>query len=319
MNNNPGRRKLTITAHTMAKVADSFVSLLEDRGWEVCLRVPVGQRFSAPELAEVADGSEAMIIGDDEASEFFFQSVAPHLRLLVKWGVGTDAVDFQAAERFGVQVRNTPGAFSDEVADLALAFVLALARNIVSVHSGVVEGRWDQVPGTTLALRTLGIVGFGGIGQAVASRSIAFGMKVLFFDPYYSQVPPSECLSRSFSEVMANSDFLVLTCPSTPETRGIVNSNSLSLMKDGSSIVNVARGDLIVERDLVGSLKSGRLAGAALDVYETEPLPESSDLRKCPNVVLGAHNGSNTEQGLMRASLTATKIVISYGEDLDRG
>lgn len=313
------RRKLTITARTMAKVADSFISKLESRGWDVSVRLPEGQNFSGRELASVVRGAEAVIIGDDEASEYFFGEVCSELKLLIKWGVGTDSIDFQSAARFGVEVRNTPGAFNDEVADLALAYVLALARNVVEVHNSGVAGQWNQKAGTTLAGKTIGIVGFGGIGRAIASRSLAFGLGVVFYDPYFAEVPPEGCWGQTLNEVFTRADFLVLACPSTAETKGIVNSRSLGQMKVGSALINVARGELVVESDLVDALDRGLLSGAALDVYEIEPLPKDSELRKFSNVVLGAHNGSNTLEGLMRASSIAADIVISYGGESSNG
>jgi len=296
----------------MSRVADSFVPNFQRQGWEVVVRVPEGQFFSAKELAQVCADSEVLITGDDEASDEFFRMVSPNLKLLIKWGVGTDSIDIDAANRAGIQVKNTPGVFSDEVADLALAYVLAVARQVVAVHIEMLDGKWSQVPGVTLAAKTVGIVGFGAIGRAIASRALGFGMNVLFFDPYFDGLPPSKCASMSFREVLAGSDFLVLACPSNSETRGIMDETAFRLMKSGSSLINVARGDLVVEKDLVATLMARRLFGVALDVYETEPLPKHSKLRQFPNVILGSHNGSNTSDGLMRASSVVAEIVSEY-------
>lgn len=308
------QRRLTITAHTMSRVADSFVPYFQGLGWEAVVRVPEGQFFSASELAEVSAGSEVVIIGDDEASKIFFEMSAPDLKLLIKWGVGTDSIDFAAADKFGVQVKNTPGVFSDEVADLALAYLLAIARQVVAVHLAALDDEWSQIPGVTLVGKTLGIVGFGSIGRAIADRSLGFGMNVLFYDPYFAGRPPGRCSSGSFHEVLTVADFLVLACPSNSETKGIMERRAFSLMKKGSSLINVARGDLVVENDLVTALAEKRLFGAALDVYESEPLPKHSRLRQFSNVILGAHNGSNTSEGLMRASRVAAEIVAEYTE-----
>ena len=309
---NSGGRKIVITAQTMSRVVEPFQQILSDKGWDVRITLPKGQSFSSRDLAEAGRGARAMIIGDDEATEEFFSSVSPSLKVLVKWGVGTDSIDFQAAERFGVEVHNTPGAFSDEVADLALAYVLALSRHVVDTHLQVVGGAWPQISGTTLSGKTLGLVGFGAIGQATANRAQAFGMDVLFYDPYFTGQNPPGCVKRDSDQIFREADFVVLACPSTPETRGIVNSKSLALMKPSSSLVNVARGDLVIEEDLVAALTEGSLAGAALDVYQDEPLPVSSSLRDISNVIFGAHNGSNTVEGLMRASSMATDIVLAH-------
>ena len=313
MTNGSWGRKVVVTARTMSRVVEPFQKELRANGWEVNIILPEGQAFSSGDLAEAGVGAEAMIIGDDEASEEFFSYVAPCLRLLVKWGVGTDSIDFRAAERFGVKVHNTPGAFSNEVADLALAYVLALSRGVVDTHLQVVRGAWPQNPGTTLSGKTMGLIGFGAIGQGTAHRAQAFGMDVLFYDPYFAgQIPPG-CADRGRDQIFSEADFVVLACPSTAETRGIINSKSLALMKPSSFLVNVARGDLVIEDDLVAALNNGSLAGAALDVYQHEPLPSSSELRDFQNVIFGAHNGSNTLEGLMRASSMATEIVLLHG------
>lgn len=308
-----------ITAQTMSRVVELFQQRLENQGWEVRVTLPTGQRFSPGDLAGAGRGAQAMIIGDDEASEEFFSAVAPNLRLLVKWGVGTDSIDFRAAERFGVEVRNTPGAFGNEVGDLALAYVLALSRNVVETHVQVSRGQWPQIIGETLSGKTLGLIGFGEIGQAIAHRARAFGMHVLFHDPYFAGEIQPGCERGTSRQVFSQADFIVLACPSTPETRGLIRSNTLALVKPSCFIVNVARGDLIIEEDLVVALNNGSLAGAALDVYQREPLPKSSALRDCSTVILGAHNGSNTVEGLMRASSMATEIVITHGQEYSDG
>jgi len=305
-------RKLTITAHAMARAGDVVVTALRDLGWEVEIRLPRGQQFTAGELASACKGSEIAIIGDDQASDAFFRAVGTELKFLIKWGVGTDAIDFGSANRHGVVVKNTPGAFSDEVADLALAYILALARAIMQVDHAVRQGKWKKLTGVSLRGKTLGIVGFGGIGRAIARRALSFGMTIVFADPFVTRSPFRGSAPRPLNQVFGLSDFLVLACPSTPDTVGIVNSASIQLMKNTSYIVNVARGDLVVEADLVAAIQSGHLAGAALDVYESEPLPMDSKLRSLNTVILGAHNGSNTTEGLLRASILAVNLVDEY-------
>lgn len=297
----------------MARVLDTFREELEQGGWQVEPHLPNGQFFDSSELIEMCDGATAAIIGDDDASDDFFQKTAPHLRLLVKWGVGTDSVDFDSARRHGVVVRNTPGAFGNEVADLAMSYVLALARHIVDIHNHVSAGQWKQVTGQTLEGKTIGIVGLGSIGQAVAARAPGFGMRVIYSDPFVEEESLNVDAKRlEISQVFCDADFVVLTCPSNEDTKALANKRSLALMKPTAYLINVARGDLVVEADLHEALASQSLAGAALDVFEHEPLSEHSPLRSHANVIFGAHNGSNTHEGLRNASRVATDIVLAW-------
>ena len=305
------KRKLLVTAKTMSRVLDEFLQDFENAGWEVLCTVPEGQSFSASELVALVPGCDAMIVGDDDLSLHFFNLAPARLRLVVKWGVGTDTIDQAAAESAGVLVRNTPGMFGAEIADLAFGYVLALARNIVPVHQGVLAGAWPQPEGTTLAGKTIAIVGLGDAGTNLATRAEAFGMQVVFHDPY--QDATTSWRSVSLMKAFEEGDFVVLTCPSTEETRGLASQPMLGRMKKNAYLVNVARGDLVNEKDLLTVLESEQIAGAALDVFQQEPLPGKSTLRKFANLILGAHNGSNTREGLVRASQKACQIVVEWG------
>ena len=304
------RPRLVITARTMVSVVDNFAEQVEASGWDLSWSVPTGQAFSATELTEALQGFDAAIIGDDEASSEFFTNVHPELRLLVKWGVGTDSIDRVAAEASGVTVRSTPGVFGAEVADLAMGYVLALARNILQTHEAVRKGDWVHPPGSSLSGKTLSIIGLGDVGRNLADRAKPFGMVVKYVDPHVDRSPVAlKCMN--VNQAAERADFLVLTCPSTAETRGIASKSLFDLMTPGAFFVNVARGDLVNEIDLVDALNSGQLSAAALDVYCEEPLGKSSPLRGCDNIIFGAHNGSNTNEALLRASETALDIVLT--------
>lgn len=304
-----------VTARRMSSVMEYFRHDLEDAGWEVVVVLPDGQYFDDQSLAKVCSGATAAIIGDDVANRNFFERV-PTLEVLVKWGVGIDSVDKVAAEESGVFFRNTPAVFGAEVADLAMAYVLSLARNLFPVHQGVIAGLWPQPIGISLEGRTIGILGFGNIGRQLAHRAEAFGMGILFFDPF---VEKEEGVlwrkAESVDTIFMEADFLVLTAPSTEMTRGIVGREHISLMKPSSFLVNVSRGDLVVESNLAEALRAGTIAGAALDVFEEEPLPLDAGLRQSPNIIFGSHNASNTIEGLVRASQVATDIVIGWSRN----
>lgn len=300
---------LVVTAKTMHRVLPHFEEQLAGSGWLVKAAIPRGQYFAAEELLEACAGARAVIVGDDEVSADFLNGMSDVLGLVVKWGVGTDSIDFDTAGGLGIEIHNTPGVFGAEVADLAMAYVLALARNIVKVDAAVRAKEWPQPIGVSLEGRVMGVIGMGDAGTQLAKRSRGFGMETLFYDPFVFESTKTASKVEDVSQVFMAADFLVLTCPSTDETRGIVNGDSLMLMKPSSFLINVARGDLVVEDDLAHSLKSGAIGGAALDVFQVEPLPRTSALRNFGNVLLGAHNGSNTNDALYRASEKAVKIA----------
>jgi D-3-phosphoglycerate dehydrogenase / 2-oxoglutarate reductase len=287
---------------------------IESLGYEVIAPDLDGrQQFSAAELLQYSERLVGIIAGDDELDSEFF-SGTPKLTTVIRWGVGMDSVDHEAARRHQVMVRNTPGVFGYEVADSAFGYILNLVRGFISVDSAVRRGEWPKVEGITLAGAQLGIVGFGAIGREIAKRGMGFGMSVVAYDPFVTTSPDYVAM-LDLEALLATSRFIVLACPLTPETYHLINAERLAPVRPDSFLVNVARGPVVVESDLIEALQNGRLAGAALDVFEVEPLPMNSPLRFLPNVVLGAHNASNTREGVARASHAAVDFLL---EELKR-
>ena len=287
---------------------------IEKLGYEV-LAPDLGERqqFTASQLLEYSPRLVGIIAGDDELDNDFFEG-ASRLKTVIRWGIGMDSVDHAAAQRRGVTVRNTPGVFGQEVADAAFGYILNLARRFIEVDAAVRRGEWPKVEGTTLAGARLGIVGFGSIGRAIAKRGLGFEMDVVAFDPFVKAASEGVPIV-GLDELLSASQFIVLACPLTPETFHLINADRLASVRPGAYLVNVARGPVVHEEALVHALRSGLLAGAALDVFEVEPLPQTSELRNLPNVVLGAHNASNTREGVARASKVAVDFLI---EELGR-
>jgi D-3-phosphoglycerate dehydrogenase / 2-oxoglutarate reductase len=278
-----------------------------------CVLPTVVQQMTEEDLLPIIAEFDGMIAGDDHLTSRVL-SQAQRLRIISKWGIGTDAIDLAAAERFGIQVTNTPAVFGDDVADVAAGYLVMLARKLHVIDTSVKNGGWLKHRGTVLAGKTLGIYGLGSIGRAVAQRGHGFGMRVVGFD-----VAPTSLKLATESGIDAvdeaddlfrASDFLVLCAPATPLTHHVVNDETLSLMRPGSYLVNVSRGPLVDEDALADALATEQLAGAALDVFEEEPLPAQSRLRTFPGCIFGSHNASNTEQGVLRASETAVENLI---------
>lgn len=298
-----------VTCRQMQLELPKYRDRLESLGYAVIVPDLDGrQQFTARELLD-AGGPElvGIIAGDDELSRSFIEG-APNLKSIVRWGIGTDSVDFDAAREHGVAVRNTPGVFSDEVADAAMSFVLALARGTVEVDSAVRSGGWPKWEGVTLSGTTMGIVGYGSIGRAVARRARAFGMSVIASDPYAESDGLADLVP--IADLLRQSRFVVLAAPLNAETQHLMNQERLAMMQPDGYLINVARGAIIDEAALVDALSANKLAGAAFDVYETEPLPRASALRHLPGVILGAHNGSNTREAVVRASEAAIEYLI---------
>jgi D-3-phosphoglycerate dehydrogenase / 2-oxoglutarate reductase len=305
---------ILITCRQMQVELPRHRERIEKLGYEVLAPDLAGrQQFTAAELLEYGDRLVGIIAGDDELDRSFFDG-APKLKTLIRWGIGMDSVDHDAAREHGVSVRNTPGVFGQEVADSAFGYILNLVRGYIAVDAAVRRGEWPKVEGVTLAQTQLGIVGYGAIGREIAKRGKGFDMDVVAYDPF-ADAAQSDVPLVELEKLLATSRFIVLACPLTPQTHHLIDAERLTLVRRDAYLVNVARGPVVAEQDLIVALKEGRLAGAALDVFEVEPLPPESELRLLPNVVLGAHNGSNTREGVARASSAAVDFLI---EELTR-
>lgn len=299
--------RVLVTCAQMQVELPAHAERLRAAGYEVLSPALSGQQFTEDELVALLDGVVGMIAGDDPLTSRVLESGA-ELKVLVRWGIGTDSVDLAAAQRRGIVVRNTPAVFGDEVADSALAYVLLLARGHHAIDTEVRAGGWPKVEGLTLAGQRVGIIGLGSIGRSVARRCQAFGMDVVGHDPY---AVAGDVATVTLDELLRSSRFVVLAAPLTDETHHVIDADALALMRPDAYIVNVGRGPLVDEVALTRALAERRLAGAGLDVFEQEPLAADSPLRDLPGVVLGAHNGSNTRQGVARASAVAVDILLA--------
>jgi len=237
------------------------------------------------------------------------------LRVIGRAGVGVDNVDVPAATKRGIVVVNAPQSNVVTAAEHTMGMLLALARNIPQAHAALVAGRWDRsrYSGVELMDKTLGILGFGRIGQLVAERARGFGMRVLAYDPFVSAERYRELgvdKAESSDDVYAQADFITLHLPKTPETEGWLNAEALARCRDGVRIVNVARGPLVVDEDLQAALESGKVGGAALDVFRSEPVTEHP-LFGHPNVVVTPHLGASTAEATDRAGLQAAEQIVA--------
>ncbi|MEM7312826.1 MAG: phosphoglycerate dehydrogenase [Planctomycetota bacterium] len=238
------------------------------------------------------------------------------LKAIVRAGVGTDNIDKQVAKRQGIIVMNTPAGNTLSTAEHAIALMLAMSRNIAPAHQSLREGRWDRKAymGTQLADKTLGIIGLGRIGREVAKRAQAFEMKVVGFDPFLSEEKARELGIEPIAtvpELLPRVDFLTVHTPLTPETKDLINEESLKLLKPGARLINCARGGIYNEAALVQGLETKQLAGVALDVYADEPCTDSP-LFHAPGAVCTPHLGASTEEAQTNVAIEAAELLVNF-------
>ena len=229
---------------------------------------------------------DGWLAGDDQITRAVLEAASPRLKVIAKWGTGTDSIDKVAAAELGVPVLNSPGAFADAVAECAIGLTLMLTRHLRVIDTAIRAGNWPKPQGVELRGATLGMIGYGAIGRRIAELGTAFGMEVVFHDPFVEG-------SQSVQSVARAADVLCLACAMTPENRHILNADLLAMMKPSALVINVARGALVDEAALIAALQAGTVAGAGLDVFETEPLAADNPLLQMKNVTLSSHNANN--------------------------
>jgi len=292
------------------KIGDSGVDLLKAH-----FEVDVAAGLSREELAERIGDYEGILIRSSTKLDAELLARATRLRAVGRAGVGVDNVDVAAATKRGIVVANAPQSNVITAAEHTMALLLALARNLPQAHASLTGGRWERskFSGIELYEKTLGVLGFGRIGQLVAQRAHAFGMRVIAYDPYvggerYRELGVEK--AGSSDDVYGVADFITVHLPMTPDTAGWIDAEALAKCRDGVRILNVARGELVVDEDLQAALDSGKVGGAALDVFRTEPVTEHP-LFGYPNVIVTPHLGASTAEATDRAGYQAAQQVVS--------
>jgi D-3-phosphoglycerate dehydrogenase len=270
----------------------------------------VVQTLTVEELINIVPQHDGWIIGDDPATfEVFEAGKAGQLKVAVKWGIGVDNVDFAACDRLGIPITNTPGMFGAEVADLAMCYILGLARDAFFIDREVRSGNWPKPAGMSLGDKTIGIVGLGDIGRNIAKRANAHDLNIIGWDPYADMLPDYIELQNNWPTGIERCDFIVFACALTEKTQHLFNQDILEKLKSGVRVVNVSRGPLIDEIVLLDGLTSGVITSAALDVFEDEPLKKSHPILAHDRCILGSHNASNTIDVVIRASDETIKLL----------
>ena len=305
---------MTMTFHVLVPddVNQRAIAILEDCA---AIRVSAPGKIERADLLNSLSDVDALVIRSAVTADAELMEHAPKLKAIARAGVGVDNVDLSAAADRGVVVMNTPDGNTISTAEHAFGLMLALSRHIPQGHQSLAAGRWErkQFVGAELKGKTLGIVGLGRIGQALAVRAGAFDMSVVAHDPY---LPPPVAAAISvplvsLDELYARSDYLSLHALLTDDTRDMINADSIALMKDGVRIINAARGALINSPDLAAALHTGKVAGAALDVYEVEPPPPDHPLLGLPNVIHTPHLAASTVDAQISVAVQAARLVVA--------
>jgi D-3-phosphoglycerate dehydrogenase len=294
------------------KVSPATLAIFQkEPGWNIVTADKIAPGGLPAELAD----ADALIVRSAVQADAALLAAAPKLRIIGRAGVGVDNIDANEATRRGIVVMNTPGANATAVAELTLGLMISMTRSIPRANSGMHTGKWDKktLQGSELRGKTLGIVGLGRIGLEVARRAKAFGMNLLGYDPFVAPVIAREngVTLVPIDEIFSSSDFLSLHVGLTPQTEGLINKHSLAIMKPGIRILNCARGELIVDEALVEAIKSGHVAGAALDVFRSEPLKDSPYF-ELENVLLSPHIAGSTDEAQEAIGIQLANQVRDY-------
>jgi D-3-phosphoglycerate dehydrogenase / 2-oxoglutarate reductase len=296
-------------------VSPKGIELLKQRS-EFKVSVLKERLAEAALLPMVADVDAMVVRSETKVTRKVVES-AGRLKVVGRAGVGVDNVDVEAATQRGIVVMNTPSGNTISTAELSFSMLMALARKIPQAHMSMKAGEWNRkiFQGVELYGKTLGILGMGRIGSEVARRAIAFGMRVLAYDPFLA-LSRAKALQVDLVEVVdelyARADFITIHMPMTDETKGMVNAAAFAKMKKGVRVLNCARGGIIKEADLYDALKSGHVAGAALDVYETEPPPADFALRALPQLIMTPHLGASTEEAQENVGIEVAEAITDY-------
>lgn len=301
-----------LTAPYMIPFVDRFRPVF-DR-YDIELIVPVvHERMEEADLLQYAGRFDGAICGDDRYTARAIEACAPRLKVISKWGTGVDSIDAAACARYGVRLCRTPNAFTLPVADSVLGYLLAFARRQPWMDREMKSGKWEKIPGRSLSECTLGVIGVGNIGKAVTRRARAFGMNVygtdiVEIDPQF--ITETGIEMTGLQSLLSGSDFISVNCDLNPTSFHLINRDTLALVKPSAVLINTARGPIVEENALVEALQAGQLAGAALDVFEHEPLPADSPLLKMDNVLLAPHNSNSSPAAWERVHWSTIRNLL---------
>ena len=322
--------KLLLTCPPMINQIDYFESFLKKNNWDVTIP-KFTSHLNESELLKIIDKYDTWIAGDDPVCESVIKKGKENkLRVIIKWGVGTDNIDYEACHKYGIYIDNTPGLFGEEVSDIAINYLLTLTRKTHLINSEVRKGNWFKPSGMSLVDKKICLLGFGNIGSKIARKLLGFGVYINIYDPgffnkndlIYSHRTNQEIddiyqtkyitLYKNKLDCVNDCDIIICACNLTPENKKMVNRNLISKSKKGVILINVSRGLIINEKDVIEMLTEEFMQSVGLDVFETEPLSTSNKLLQFNQNIYGSHNSSNTIEGVREASQIAIDKIKTF-------
>ncbi len=305
-------KTVLLTAPYMLPFVERFRPVFDHYG--IQLIVPdVQERMEEADLLHYAGQFDGAICGDDRYTPAVLEACSPRLKVISKWGTGVDSIHAETCSRLNIQLRRTPNAFTTPVADTVMGYMLAFARRQPWMSAQMKAGIWEKIPGKALSEMTLGIIGVGAIGKALTRRARAFGMQVYgtdIIDVDHVFIGETGIKMTSLDQLLSEADFISVNCDLNPTSLHLLNAKTLAQAKPGAIVINTARGPIIHEEALVAALQSGHLGGAALDVFEHEPLPHTSPLMTMDNVLLAPHNANSSPAAWERVHWNTIKNLL---------
>lgn len=305
-------KTVLLSAPYMLPFLDRFKPVFKHYGIE--LIVPeVHERLSESELLQYAGQFDGAICGDDRYTPRVIDACKPRLKVISKWGTGIDSINQAAAARHGIQVKRTTNAFTIPVSDTVMGYILAFARRQPWMDQKMKRGEWNKMEGRALRECTLGVVGVGNIGKALFKKAAAFDMKLLGTD--IIEIDPDFIAKygiemTSIEDLLGRSDFISINADLNPTSFHLINADRFEQVKPGAVLINTARGPIVEETALIAALQTGQLAGAALDVFEVEPLPLDSSLLKMDQVLLAPHNSNSSPEAWEKVHWNTIKNLL---------
>lgn len=311
-------KKVLFSAPYMIPFVERFKPVFDHYGIELIEPI-VEERMEEEELLKYAGQFDGAICGDDRYTPRVLTACAPRLKVISKWGTGIDSIHEETCAKLGIKIGRTLNAFTLPVADSVLGYMLAFSRKQPWMDKAMKAGVWQKIPGKALHEQVLGIIGVGNIGKAVTRRARAFGMTVygndiLEIDHVF--IAETGIKMVPLDDLIRNSDFISVNCDLNPSSFHLINAESLKGAKPGAILINTARGPIVKEDDLVQALNSGKLFGAALDVFEVEPLPHNSPLISMDNVMIAPHNTNSSPSAWERVHWNTIRNLLE-GLDID--
>ena len=305
----------------MLPFVERFRPVFDHYSIELIIPETVAERLEEADILKYAGQFDGALCGDDRYTPRALEACAPRLKVISKWGTGVDSIHAETCSRIGIKLGRTPNAFTLPVADSVMGYILAFARRQPWLDKAMKAGVWDKLPGKALHEQTLGIIGVGTIGKTLARRARAFGMKIFGTDIVeidHVFIAETGIQMTDLATLIVNSDYISIHCDLNPTSYHLINAETISFADNDTILINTARGPIVDEPALIAALQSGNLAGAALDVFEFEPLPHDSPLLKMDNVMLAPHNANSSPAAWERVHWnTIRNLVEGLGMHFD--